>query len=1197
MAAKAHYEPGEVVINLTKRSGPGSLAHEWFHALDNYFARLDKTGETKPVALGKFASEDKSTDGKMRFAVRDAWRGIRMALSKGTFAERSEKLDEARDKPYYSQTIEKAARAFERYVAMKLGGKEITNDYLVNLTKDHSPALPTKAEMDGGITQVYDQLFNTLDTKETEKGVALYAGQPGMGGENDAMPKDTRAASSSGQPSPSGQEARALKKGDVAIYHWSDTKMDKFDLREQGTWFTTNPVLYQLRATASVGNKVVITPAKLNLATRKQAIDAGLYAGDSGRAMVKKLKQQGYDGVKMSVDGDTQYLLFDVASAVEKSSFESRAPSDGAPDSLHAGDPMPSDDELFAESRAAEAVPGQLSPGDALFRGPVVAKVHRRLFEGAADTLEKTAGLVAEGKALRKWRDDVEKFAAQSTQAARDFQRAMGEDKKRITAAEKQVDEYYRLHEAGDRDGAERYRGQMMSADGRAALRAWEKATDEEYDRLTGLNYTVRQRDGTVRPIGKVQHFHPRSPKPEFREAIMDFVNNPQGAKEVIDIMLKWAGENARPGETPAVTNAEQVISMLRREWSDESDNDLHGSTERARELQLPHQLYDYSAAARSRYLMGSAARRAQVANFGQAGRKAKENFWNKAISRTLDERTAAYLAAVRDSVYGVTKRDAFHKLMAGLNGIATGTMLSNPITISTNLLSGMTYTAATFGSRNSTEALRQMMRDEGAARRQAEDMGVVNYDLMDLYHDAERMHSSVVRKIHAGTAAALKYSGFNLTEEWVRIHNMLTAKLWLGKAMKAHSRDSNSKEAQIFTAQIKRLGVDPGKLYREGGKGEETDRFLRQSVREVQGGYLIDQTQPFMDSAIGKFLFKFQKWGAQQTRHFIRNVLNPALAKDQPRDVKPLMRYMLMTIGLGLGLSALKEWLFGMPDRTASLDEIASTWKDDEVRAIALTAQKLWSAQIASGAYGLISNYVQLATDVAERSRFKSPLEPPGVASVTNTGELLLRAIEQKTLTAGDVDDFLRAQIALYRTTKASTAKAAAAAGVPVLANERARQNAAWLSSRTRRFADEVGVEANRTSMGRIGKTETSPEKTALLNALRTGDVEGAKKTVAKLTVGQPIEQKKRTLDSLGDMVRAAQPVKVGVAGEARRELFLNWAKRRLPAADLARIQEIDATYRKTAERAGLFTPRPVTAKAMQGTIAKLPAATPFSF
>ncbi|MBR4877493.1 MAG: hypothetical protein IKU14_07265, partial [Rhodocyclaceae bacterium] len=38
--AAAHFEPDLVVINLTKTQGAGSLAHEWFHALDNYFSRM-----------------------------------------------------------------------------------------------------------------------------------------------------------------------------------------------------------------------------------------------------------------------------------------------------------------------------------------------------------------------------------------------------------------------------------------------------------------------------------------------------------------------------------------------------------------------------------------------------------------------------------------------------------------------------------------------------------------------------------------------------------------------------------------------------------------------------------------------------------------------------------------------------------------------------------------------------------------------------------------------------------------------------------------------------------------------------------------------------------------------------------------------------------------------------------------------------
>ena len=44
--AAAHYESAKVVINLTRTSGSGALAHEWAHALDDYFGRMATGGQS-----------------------------------------------------------------------------------------------------------------------------------------------------------------------------------------------------------------------------------------------------------------------------------------------------------------------------------------------------------------------------------------------------------------------------------------------------------------------------------------------------------------------------------------------------------------------------------------------------------------------------------------------------------------------------------------------------------------------------------------------------------------------------------------------------------------------------------------------------------------------------------------------------------------------------------------------------------------------------------------------------------------------------------------------------------------------------------------------------------------------------------------------------------------------------------------------
>lgn len=174
----AHYEPDQVVINITKTRGPGSMAHEWFHGLDNYFARLEITGSTAPTPVDSFASRafspaEIARPKTVRVEVWDAFKKIRDVLAEGPFSERSDELDATRSKAYYGTTIEKAARAFETYVEERLDAKDISNDYLVNINKAETRPYPSKEEMDAGIRAAFDNLFNTLEVKEGRSGAML----------------------------------------------------------------------------------------------------------------------------------------------------------------------------------------------------------------------------------------------------------------------------------------------------------------------------------------------------------------------------------------------------------------------------------------------------------------------------------------------------------------------------------------------------------------------------------------------------------------------------------------------------------------------------------------------------------------------------------------------------------------------------------------------------------------------------------------------------------------------------------------------------------------------------------------------------------------------------------------------------------------------------------------------------------------
>ncbi|EEV4548479.1 hypothetical protein EKE01_004905, partial [Escherichia coli] len=239
--AAAHYEPGEVAINLTKGNGPGALAHEWFHSLDNYFGRYDVSTDGKITSGGDYMTEAQRAgrvfkDGRyvdaeypVRQEVYDAFKGVMKAINSSDMPRRSALLDEVRSKPYWSTDVEMAARAFERYVQDKARTAGVENDYLVNIRKapehntDNTWAYPTNAELDGGIRDAFDHLFSTLKTRETDKGVAFYS-RKGVTRtpEGNLISDVNRSAEAKGSPVP---QVEAVARGVMSGIKDSDLKV------------------------------------------------------------------------------------------------------------------------------------------------------------------------------------------------------------------------------------------------------------------------------------------------------------------------------------------------------------------------------------------------------------------------------------------------------------------------------------------------------------------------------------------------------------------------------------------------------------------------------------------------------------------------------------------------------------------------------------------------------------------------------------------------------------------------------------------------------------------------------------------------------------------------------------------------------------------------------------------------------------
>ena len=158
--ALAHYESDKEVINLTRMKGVGSLAHEWFHAIDNYLSR-QKTGN-----ISDFATETRDT---VRREVGRVFDDLNTAMRALDYHRRSQRAGD-----YWGQTVEEFARLFEGYIYDKLTEKGLVSPILVrpHVLLDDMPSFwpyPSREE-NAVMRPLFDRLFDTIQEKTDANG-------------------------------------------------------------------------------------------------------------------------------------------------------------------------------------------------------------------------------------------------------------------------------------------------------------------------------------------------------------------------------------------------------------------------------------------------------------------------------------------------------------------------------------------------------------------------------------------------------------------------------------------------------------------------------------------------------------------------------------------------------------------------------------------------------------------------------------------------------------------------------------------------------------------------------------------------------------------------------------------------------------------------------------------------------------------
>ena len=136
----AHYTPATRSFALAKNAGPGSIAHEWFHAFDHYIGEK-LFGETQK---GRFAStlwltRDDAISHPLNDRLQACFKAILLDDSGGEPSDlfrHSVKADKIAGVQYFSLPEEMCARAFEAFVQ----DSDCKNAFLVSGTRETEDA-------------------------------------------------------------------------------------------------------------------------------------------------------------------------------------------------------------------------------------------------------------------------------------------------------------------------------------------------------------------------------------------------------------------------------------------------------------------------------------------------------------------------------------------------------------------------------------------------------------------------------------------------------------------------------------------------------------------------------------------------------------------------------------------------------------------------------------------------------------------------------------------------------------------------------------------------------------------------------------------------------------------------------------------------------------------------------------------------
>ena len=822
---------------------------------------------------------------------------------------------------------------------------------------------------------------------------------------------------------------------------------------------------------------------------------------------------------------------------------------------------------------------------------PLTRRFVVQMIQSAPDKLRSGLGLDDLAKRVENYYDTYASRLGVANGIIRDaFKRI---DLGGKTAALTTFEEFIRARENGRTDDAQSILDMATDSE-RQLIDAW-----NEIARQTGeINTSIRTPDGKPmrvwdakrnewRPIRSVRNFFPRA----FRREVMEVMQNPD-----LDPVL-WQSLLDSLVEAGLAETTQGAEKYLLREWfSDEVAQDYFAGVEKARTEPLPEIFYDYSWDAATRYIRKWSRRTAQIENFGQTIGKFQKEWFDKNIPKVRDQETQNYLNSIKERIYEIEQFNALTNMANWANSLATATQLGNPVSASLNLLGGTITNVQEFGIKEIAKSYANLVLDWKNVQNEGTTLGILNKDFMNILNDHVEMDvdkyfgggrnqlfgitlpssEEVSQALAKFTNVMLTIGGFNGAENIVRSSAMLAARSRLNSFLNDVRSGSENDAVKRFREWFKRENLDVDALILEDGAGKETERFMRRAVNVPQGSYSIDMTPVFIDSAAGRFLLKYQKFGTQVNRFFYNHFLKVFYDNPTPRNFMRVAGFVGTAIIGGGAVIAIRE-AFGYGDPGPDDEEIKKAFEnEDTARAWSLIFSRAWQNIMTAGSLGFFANYAQFAKDWQDQQRVKNPFSPPGLASVDAVIDVFNRLRDQKKITARDLDEIAETTLSFYRANKRIGLAAMDAMGSDAREVRRfaAQKEIREVREYGRRYSEAMDIEfKQRTAPGAVVRTPMTPVNKAITDALQQGDAARARLLVREAVRGLRGEERDRVEASIRASVRNRQPIQIGGSAPSQQELqaFMRWSRQNLPAEKYQMIRRADMRYRRAAARAGM--------------------------